>query len=105
MNTTDFLAERYPYLVEAAYHKKELTEQMYQQMMDRTPQTLDELEVCYQELAEAIANKQYYQLIARIEKAEVMIANETDMEKKDRYIKKMKELCVQLEQIQIAKSA
>ncbi|WP_239632916.1 hypothetical protein [Paenibacillus sp. H1-7] len=58
---------------------------------------MDELEECYNELVKCIKNKQFYQLVDRIEKAEVVIEQEKDLYKKQFYIKKMKELAAQLE--------
>jgi hypothetical protein len=84
-----------------AYEKGEITEVAMNCFLTKTPENLDELEECYSGLVEALENKRYYQLLARIEKAEVVIEKEPDMRKRDYYIKKMRELVMELENIQL----
>lgn len=75
----------------------ELTENVEAFLLGMKPYELDELEDAYRELEWCVQNKQYYQFLYRVEKAEVAIDREPDMAKRRYYIKKMGELVVQME--------
>ena len=97
-----FLLDIYGRLIARVYEQGEITLEMQQFMTGNQPADLDELDTCFKELAQAVECKQYYQLLARIEKAEKVIDAETDMTKRRFYVKKMRELVDQLEKVRPA---
>lgn len=88
-------------LLRVFYHrlvkKSELPEQVEAHLLSLKPFELDELDEAYRELERCIKRKQFYLLISRIEKAEVVIDQEKDMKKRAFYVKKMRELAEKLE--------
>lgn len=96
-DTEEFLGGYYPYLVDKAREQHDITTDMHEILQQQMPETMDELDECYKELKRCIDNKLYYQLVARVAKAEIVIDAEPDMEKRDVFIKKMKELIAQME--------
>ncbi|KIL38217.1 hypothetical protein SD70_27700 [Gordoniibacillus kamchatkensis] len=59
----------------------------------------DEIELAYHDLIDAIANKEYYTLLERLEKGEQMIEQETDPSKKTKYLAHFNTLKAQFEQM------
>lgn len=96
-DTETFLKMMFTDLVIKAHDKGEFTDSIRDYFISKSPEGWDELEECYNEFLKCIEKKQYYQLLTRIEKAEVVIDQEKDMRKRQFYVKKMKELAEQLE--------
>lgn len=99
VDTESYLRAYYPVLVKKAHHQGDINDGVQEYLLNLKPFDLDEMDVAYQELHRAIANKEWHSLMDRIAKGEEMLEKETDMEKRNYYMKLMKALTEELERM------
>lgn len=101
-NTMMFLRRNFRILVNQSSDKGEITRDIKTALLQINPADLNEIDDAYAQLMHAIENKQYYQLLARVEKAETVITEEKDFSKKNYYIRVKNELINQMERVKPA---
>ena len=91
--TEVFLLERYKSIIAGS----DLPQSIKDMLTDRDPETMDELDEAYAELIDILQQKNFYITLARIEKGERMLAEETDEGKKAKYRAGLNKLAIELE--------
>lgn len=97
--TEQYLAERFPILINLAYERKELTETMKNALLSLPFDTLDELDQCYKDLIDALENKEMYMTLDSIERGELLLEKTTDPTKREKFKQRLKDLTEQLERM------
>lgn len=98
-NLEGFLIERFKSLIKSAKEKEELTASAFEHLAVKPLSTLDELGEAYAELIHLLTHKEYYNLLARIEKGESMRDAETDPKKREFYESLLKQRYAELEKL------
>jgi protein subunit release factor A len=105
MDTEQFLTIAYQKIIDIAEQKGELPDEMTDQLRFRNLETLDELEQAYNDLLEALNNKDLYNTLYAISRVEKALENESDMNKRAHYTEELRKLTAQLEQLTLSKGA
>lgn len=99
MESGTHLAEMYHAIVNQAEQKGELPEEMIDQLRYKKLETLDELELAYYDLIEALERKEFYTVLFRINKLETALEQESDVNRRAEYTEKIRTLAEKLDSL------
>lgn len=105
MTTEQHLAEMYAAILDLAQMEGELPDEMISQLRTKKLEILDELELAYYDLCEALERKEFYTVLFRINKLETALEQEPDMNRRAEYTEKIRTLAEKLETLSRTENA